>query len=135
MGAGMFVVFENPVAGINPSLGMDGKAILRRLDELERLAIEADTRSLGSYISANPDDVAAFAETEGVDLDTFQLPPEQWYSPAEALRSVVVLRARLDAHPLLQADAALLRDLEALENLLAEAHRHNVRFHLAMDIP
>ncbi len=134
MGRGMFVVFEVPLAGLGGAVGSAGKSLLRHLDELERLAIAAQAPSLGSFLSANPDAMAACAENEGVDLDTAQLPPEEWFSPAEGLRAVIALRAQLQKDPQLSRNTVLREELSALERVLAAAQECKVRFHLATEV-
>jgi hypothetical protein len=60
-----------------------------------------------------------------------RLPPERWFDPGEALKTVRVLAEHVAAHfNDFKQPNPLLRDLKAAEALLAAAETAGVKFHL-----
>src|SRR5690242_10573970 len=63
---------------------------------------------------------------------------EQWFSPADGLRTVRALLEHLDENPRsFKGDevdpAAIEEDLEAIEQIISAAQKAGVRFHLSID--
>jgi hypothetical protein len=84
-------------------------------------------RALGQEFRQVGDDLAALRE-QG-------LPPEQWYPPADGLRTVRGLAEHVRSNPdeFERADD-LLADLADVERYLLAAEGGGVRFHLSFDI-
>jgi hypothetical protein len=124
MSAALFPVLESHDTGIDTTV--DGKALSRASDFLERLALGAGVTPLSEFISVESDDYGILEEAG------MELPQTQWFSAADGLRTV---RALVDAvRQAREGDGALLADLLALENVLVQADEMHVRWHLTIDI-
>ena len=105
---------------------VDGKALSRDSDLLERVAVAAGVVPLLEFTSIESDDYGLLEEA-GVDM-----PPAQWFSAADGLKTVRALR--LGVEQTRTGDEALSADLQALENVLMWADERGLRWHLAVDI-
>jgi hypothetical protein len=123
MSVALYPVLESPDTGIDATV--DGKALSRASDFLERLALSAGVTPLTEFISLESDDYGILEEA-GVEL-----PAAKWFSAADGLRTV---RALLDGVRQREGDGALLDDLHALENVLVQADETHVRWHLTIDM-
>jgi hypothetical protein len=133
MGASFSVVFQKKVRPFG-RLGADHTELVRAQKKLDALAEVHGLVSLGRFESYGPEDVAdQLRVAQGwVDLPA-DLPPEEWFDPAEGLAAVRALLAHLRAHPSeLRDSGPVLADLEGIEAELALALRRGVQFHFAV---
>jgi hypothetical protein len=124
MSAALYPVLESPDIAVEAEV--DGKALARASDQLDRLALSAGVTPLTHFISVEGDDYGILEEAD------FEPPPTTWFSAADGLRTV---RALLDGVGQAgEGDGALLADLHALEQVLLQADERRLRWHLAIDM-
>lgn len=131
MGLGWHVVLQRelPVPAPDPA---QGRALIFYQHELDTLARSLNLTSLTAFVSAIPERVAAYLREQGLDPEQFPIDEEDWHPAAEGLASVRGLTAHLKTTPKAVTDPfKILRDLAALEAVLAVAAAANVDFHLA----
>ena len=134
MSQGWRVVLEQEISGIDPSGG--GKALLyyhRQIDELaERLELTPPSR----FFSRSPGDIAEYLRSQGFERSLDELPEEEWFDPADALRSVRGLLEALRLTPSAAPEPArIVADLEQIEQALVLAEARGIRFHLGRELP
>lgn len=133
MGVALYVVLEKDATGCDAT-SVPGKCLARAQDRLDAIAKERGLTPLGDFLSIAPEEAMAFLEGEGVAPEGLELPAEQWFDPADGLRTVRGLLDQLrHAPPDVPRLAGVLDDLEATERVLLAAEQHGVRFHLAID--
>jgi hypothetical protein len=133
MGVALYVALEKEVPGFDAS-SVCGKCLEKAQTKLDGIAKEHGLPPLGDFISVAPEDMLAFFEGEGGMPEGLEVPAEDWFDPAEGLRTVRGLLSYLRDHPASVKQARGVRDdLEAAEQVLAAAKEHGVRFHLAID--
>ena len=134
MSVAVYPVLESEIAGLEPHLTVSGKALARNVEELEALARSLNVLSLMHFYSTNADEVAEMMGLEEGETPDFPV-EEEWFSPAEALSTVRVLRVHIRSSPAgLEDPEWILDDLEAIESALVAAEQHGIRFHFAMDL-
>ncbi len=128
MSVALYIALEKPIPGFDAS-SVCGKSLEKAHARLDGIARERGLTPLGDFLSTDPEDVRAFFGAEGL-----QLPAEQWFDPAEGLRTIRGLLSYLRENPAGVNPARRVReDLEAAEAVLLAAAEHGVRFHLAVD--
>lgn len=111
------------------SARMDGKALSGAIEQLDAVAEELGLPKLSTFLSMDPEEVAAVG-----GLDPADLPPMQWFAPAKALPTVRALLEHVEKHPKAVGSAKrVTADLKALEELLVLAQKKKAKFRLAMD--
>ena len=159
MGVALFVRFEREIPGLN-GWEMDGKSLAANLDVLDETVSQLGLTPLLDFYSASPEDYSdllgeeddpseddlpaagEFGENEGDPSDeelTTSLaegsPSEQWFLPADGLRTVRGLDVHVRQHPdAYERVDALLVDLGDLDRYISAAAEHGVRFHLSFDL-
>lgn len=126
MSVAWFIVLEQKIPGFDPFV--NGKALARFADKLDLAVRAKGLLPLMSFFSTSPDEIAALAAEHGVDVETPQA--EVWYSAEDGLRTVNFMLEEL------QKDAsatAATKDLFEFRDVLETAHKHAVRWHLAID--
>lgn len=74
--------------------------------------------------------MAAQLRAEGFDPSKMRLPPEQWFAPADGLRTVRALHEDVSANlNKFKQPHPILRDLKSAEALLLAAEKSGGRFH------
>ena len=107
-----------------------GKALARESDRLDTAARARHVTPLTSLLSESQAALAAQLKEEGFDPAKMRLPPEQWYSAADGLKTVRALAEHVTANMNnFKQPNPILRDLKAAEALLAQADAAGVRFH------
>jgi hypothetical protein len=135
MGLGWHVVLERelPVPTVDPA---QGRSLIFFQHELDELARRLELESLTGFVSAVPERVAEYLREQGLDPEKFPVPEEEWFDAAEGLATVRGLAAHLHATPKSVTDPVrVLRDLDAVEQVLVLAAAAGVRFHLASQLP
>jgi len=134
MGVSIYPVLNRDVPGFDVS-AVDGKVLARVMPEGENS--DTPLARLWDFMSANPEDAAAFLEREGVDTSAIEINwAEEWFSPADGLAVVRAALASLEAEG---SDVApvdvpeVVRDLRDIESVLLLAQEHGAQFHFAID--
>jgi hypothetical protein len=133
MAASLYIVVEGEDPGFD--IFVNGHALARNEDSLERLAEHQNVRSLLEFFSADENSMALLLE-QGMGNPgwTSHLPQPQWFDPSEGLLTV---RALIDV--LVGTPAALgsetqpvLIELREYERVLLKTAHHGLRWHLAV---
>ncbi len=122
----LYIVLENKIPGFDPFV--NGKALGRSEEQLAEMAERCGVHPLMDFFSTNPDEASGFLKSEG--LADMELPPEQWFSPLEGIRTVQALLREIENVPEI---ADVKADLLEFENVLRQAQEKGIRWHLAVD--
>jgi hypothetical protein len=133
MAASLYIVVEGEDPGFD--IFVNGHALARNEDSLERLAERLNVRSLLAFFSADENSMAQLLEQGAGNLGpAHPMPQPQWFDPFEGLLTV---RALIDL--LADAPAALgsetqpvLIELREYERVLQKTAQHGLRWHLAV---
>jgi hypothetical protein len=132
MGLALYVTLERGVPGLE--LLMGGKHLARAQPVLDGFAKRNGLTSLEAVYSCSPEEEADAMEFHGGNPAEFSIPPEQWFDAIDGLRTVRALLPFVRENPARFQDAnGVLGDLEDMEQILAAAEKHGVRFHMAYD--
>ncbi len=94
MAASMYIVVEGEDPGFD--IFVNGRALARHEDALERLALKLGVRPLIEFFSADENSMALLIEEGGGNPDLMRrLPPPQWYFADDGLATVLALVAEL----------------------------------------
>jgi hypothetical protein len=129
----MYIVVEGEDPGFD--IFVNGRALARNEDALERLAIRLGVHPLIDFFSADNNSMALLIEEGAGNPDLLEkLPPPQWFSAADGLSTVRPLLAALRDDPsLLGSEGEFLREeLEEYEVVLQKTADRNLRWHLAV---
>ena len=129
----MYIVVEGEDPGFN--IFVNGHALARNEDALERLAERLSVRPLLEYFSADRNSMALLLEHGAGNPEwTENLPQPQWFQANDALRTVRSLLDFLAMSPAaLGSDTELVaRELREYEIVLAKTALHGLRWHLAV---
>jgi hypothetical protein len=108
----------------------NGKALGREAERLDTASRRAGVPAITLLLSESRAALEAQLREEGFDPSKMRLPPEQWFDPAEGLKTVRGLIADVTANlNKFKQPNPILRDLKAAESLLAAAQAANVKFH------
>jgi len=107
-----------------------GKALARETDRLDAVIRNRGITPLTSLLSENQEVLRAQMVADGFDPAKMRLPPERWFEAGEGLNTVRALSEYVtgDLNHFKQPNA-ILRDLKAVEALLAAAQAAGVKFH------
>ena len=98
MAASMYIVVEGEDPGFDTFV--NGRSLARHEDALEKLALALGVRPLIDFFSADENSMALLIEEGAGDQELLRkLPPPQWYSPAEGLKTVEALVEALRDDP------------------------------------
>jgi hypothetical protein len=112
------------------TLGGDHAALGAGGERLDKVATARGLATLSQFVSIDPGEAA---ELTGLDPDELGLPPVEWFDPAAGLAAVRALAGLLRAEPkVVPKGAAVLADLEAVEQELAAAQQRKARFHFCL---
>jgi len=133
MAASMYIVVEGEDPGYD--IFVNGHALARNEDALERLAKDVGVRPLIDFFSADDDAMALLLE-EGAgnpDLAGRLLPP-QWFSGEEGLTTVCALLEALRSDPAVLGSegASIQEELEEYETVLRKTADRGLCWHLAV---
>src|SRR5271170_7246836 len=91
----LYIVLESKIPGFDGFV--NGKALGRSEKQLAEMAARCGVHPLMDFFSADQDDAAGLLEDEG--LEDVKIPPEQWFSPQEGLRTVQALLRKVENIP------------------------------------
>jgi hypothetical protein len=133
MSACMYIVVEGEDPGYD--IFVNGHALARNEDALEKLALRLGVKPLLEFFSADQNSMALLLEEGAGDPEWAKtLPPPQWFSPQDGLHTIVTLRDYLkDAPTVLGSETApVLNELEEYDRVLRKTATRNLRWQLAV---
>jgi hypothetical protein len=133
MSASMYIVVEGEDPGFD--IFVNGQALARNEDALERLALKLSTRPLLEFFSADKNSMALLLDQGAGSPDwSYHLPQPQWFDPEDGLRTVRALLDFLAMAPVaLGSDTeAIERELREYETVLRKTAQRGLRWHLAV---
>ena len=133
MAACLYIVVEGEDPGFD--IFVNGHALARNEDALERLAERLRVSPLLEFFSADENSMALLLEQGAGNPEWAQhLPQPQWFAPAKGLTTVCSLIQFLTKSPaaLGSETAAVLAELREYERVLRKAAVRELRWHLAV---
>jgi len=129
----MYIVVEGDDPGYN--IFVNGRTLARYESAVESLAHSLGVKPLLEFFSADQNSMALLIEEGGGNPGILrQLPPPQWYDPADGLETVEALIAALeeDPHQLGTEGPEVLTELREYAIVLHKTIERNLRWHLAV---
>jgi hypothetical protein len=133
MAASMYIVVEGEDPGFD--IFVNGRSLARHEDALEKLALKVGVRPLIEFFSADENSMSLLIEEGAGDQELLRrLPPPQWYSPADGLKTVWALLQALQDDPqqLGTEGKQVLSELREYAEVLEKADDRKLRWHLAV---
>ena len=133
MAASLYIVVEGEDPGFD--IFVNGHALARNEDALERLAESLGVPPLLQFFSADENSMCVLLEQGAGDPDWARhLPDPQWYDPSQGLITVRALIEFLSSSPLSLGSETVpvLMELREYETVLAKTQRHHLRWHIAV---
>jgi hypothetical protein len=129
----MYIVVEGDDPGYD--IFVNGRALARYEDALEKVALRLGVRPLIEFFSADENSMSLLIEEGAGNPELVRrLPPPQWYSPADGLATVRALVNALEADPqqLGTEGPQVVIELQEYARVLDRAERAGHRWHLAV---
>ena len=129
----MYIVVEGDDPGFD--IFVNGRALARHEDALEKLALSLRVRPLIEFFSADENSMSLLIEEGAGNQEIMKkLPPPQWYFGAEGLETVQVLLEALRGEPykLGSEGPQVLEELEDYDRVLRKTEERGLRWHLAV---
>jgi hypothetical protein len=129
----MYIVVEGDDPGYD--IFVNGHALARNEDALEKLAMRLGVKPLLEFFSADQNSMALLLEEGAGDPEWAKtLPPPQWFSPEDGLKTIVTLLNHLRRAPatLGSETGLVLNELEEYERVLRKTAVRNLRWQLAV---
>jgi hypothetical protein len=133
MAASMYIVVEGDDPGYD--IFVNGRALARHEDAVERLALRMGVKPLIEFFSADENSMALLIEEGAGNPELLKrLPPPQWYAPQDGLATVSAMVGELRREPqqLGTEGALVLAELEEYERVLLKTQERGLRWHLAV---
>lgn len=133
MAASLYIVVEGEDPGFD--IFVNGHALARNEDALERLADRVRVPPLLEYFSADENSMALLLEQGAGNPEWLQhLPRVQWFDPSAGLITVCGLLEFLVKNPtgLGSETAAVISELREYEHVLRKTVQRGLRWHLAV---
>ena len=133
MAASLYIVVEGEDPGFD--IFVNGHALARNEDALERLAERLKVNSLLDFFSADENSMALLLEQGAGNPEWARhLPEPQWFSPGAGLETVDALLEFLHEAPtaLGSETAAAISELREYERVLRKTAERGLRWHLAV---
>ncbi len=133
MAASLYIVVEGDDPGFD--IFVNGHALARNEDSLERLAERLKVSPLLEFFSADENSMALLLEQGAGNPEwALHLPKPQWFDPASGLVTICALIDFLAGSPaaLGSETAPALSELREYERVLRKAAHHNLKWHLAV---
>ena len=133
MAASLYIV----VAGEDPGydIFVNGQALARNEDGLERLAERLHVTPLLEFFSADENSMALLLEQGVASPDWARhLPQPQWYDAPDGVRTVCALIEFLEANPAAIGSETqpVVVELREYERVLRKTAQHGLRWHIAV---
>jgi hypothetical protein len=129
----MYIVVQGEDPGYD--IFVNGRALARYENALERLALELGVKPLIEFFSADQASMALLIEEGAGNPDLMaHLPPPQWYRGEDGLKTVSSLIEALehDPHQLGSEGTTVLSELREYEKVLQKTAERGCRWHLAV---
>lgn len=129
----MYIVVEGEDPGFDTFV--NGRSLARHEDALEKLALRQGVRPLIEFFSADENSMALLIEEGAGDQELLRrLPPPQWYSPTDGLKTVQALLQALQDDPqqLGTEGKQVISELKEYQEVLEKAKEREMRWHLAV---
>jgi hypothetical protein len=133
MPTSLYIVVEGEDPGFDTFV--NGHALARNEDALERLAERLGVSPLLEFFSADENSMALLLEQGGGNPDwVHNLPAPQWFDPANGLISICALIDFLERTPagLGSETGPVLSELREYERVLRKTAQRDFRWHLAV---
>jgi hypothetical protein len=133
MAASLYIVVEGEDPGFD--IFVNGQALARNEDALERLAERLKVRPLLEFFSADENSMALLLEQGAGNPDWAQhLPEPQWFSPSDGLLTACALIDFFEANPAaLGSDSMpVMSELREHERVLRKTAERGLRWHIAV---
>jgi len=133
MAASLYIVVEGEDPGFD--IFVNGQALARNEDALERLAERLNVRPLLEFFSADENSMALLLEQGAGDPDWARnLPEPQWFGATDGILTVCTLMDFLEQHPaaLGSETQPVLGELREYERVLRKTAQRGLRWHLAV---
>ena len=129
----MYIVVEGDDPGFD--IFVNGRALARHEDAVEKLALSQGVRPLIDFFSADENSMSLLIEEGAGNQELVKrLPPPQWYFGAEGLDTVNALIEALRDEPqqLGSEGPQVLEELEEYARVLNKTEARGLRWHLAV---
>jgi hypothetical protein len=129
----MYIVVEGEDPGFD--IFVNGRALARNEDALEKLALRLGVKPLLDFFSADQNSMALLLEEGAGDPEWAKtLPPPQWFSPGDGLETIDTLLDFLRENPAaLGSDTGpVASELEEYERVLRKTMQRSLRWQLAV---
>jgi len=129
----MYIVVEGEDPGFD--IFVNGRALARNEDAVERLALRLGVRPLIEFFSADENSMSLLIEEGAGNRELMnRLPAPQWYTAADGLATVEALVTALEHEPqqLGSEGEQVLGELLEYRRVLRKAGDRDVRWHLAV---
>jgi len=129
----MYIVVEGDDPGFD--IFVNGRALARHEDAIEKLALSLGVRPLIDFFSADETSMSLLIEEGAGNAELIKrLPPTQWYFGAEGLSTVDALIASLsgEPHKLGSEGPQVLEELQEYARVLRKTDERGLRWHLAV---
>jgi hypothetical protein len=133
MAASLYIVVEGEDPGFD--IFVNGQALARNEDALERLAESLGVTPLLQFFSADENSMCLLLEQGAGDPAWARhLPEPQWFEPKDGLVTIKALTEFLSSTPVSFGSETLpvLSELREYERVLQKAAKYKVRWHLAV---
>ncbi len=133
MAASMYIVVEGEDPGYD--IFVNGRALARHEDALEKLALSLGVKPLIEFFSADENSMSLLIEEGAGNPELIKrLPPPQWYFGCEGLQTVDTLIEALrdEPHKLGSEGPHVLEELEEYAGVLRKTDDRGLRWHLAV---
>jgi hypothetical protein len=129
----MYIVVEGEDPGFD--IFVNGHALARNEDALEKLALRLNVKPLLEFFSADQNSMALLLEEGAGDPEWAKtLPPPQWFTPEDGLVTVRRLLDHLKGAPstLGSETEPIINELTEYERVLQKTMVNNLRWQLAV---
>jgi hypothetical protein len=129
----MYIVVEGDDPGFD--IFVNGRALARHEDSVEKLALSLGVRPLIEFFSADENSMSLLIEEGAGNQELIKkLPPPQWYFGSEGLATVEALVEALRDEPqkLGTEGPQVLEELQQYQRVLAKTEERGLRWHLAV---
>lgn len=129
----MYIVVEGEDPGFD--IFVNGHALARNEDALEKLAMRLGVKPLLEFFSADENSMALLLEEGAGDPEWAKtLPPPQWFSPDDGLMTISTLLDFLKDNPsaLGSETVPVINEFEEYERVLQKTSVRNLRWQLAV---
>lgn len=129
----MYIVVEGEDPGFD--IFVNGRALARNEDALEKLALRLGVKPLLDFFSADQNSMALLLEEGAGDPEWAKtLPPPQWFLPGDGLETIYALLDFLRDNPsALGSDTGpVTAELEEYERVLRKTMQRSLRWQLAV---